>query len=161
MDLRRSGRVLAAGALGAALALSPTAAQAVPAAPPDLAAHRVADGTAHGAVAWFRQHAGDASYEGYCETAVERAYGTSGVWPSANAHWQAALDTGAAHPGHRNPPPGAFVFWNSGEWGHVGVADGAGGFHSTSIGGAIGHAAGLDHFAGYLGWSDPAVPARP
>jgi hypothetical protein len=53
---------------------------------------------------------------------------------------------------------GAFVYWNTSQYGHVGIADGAGGFYSSSVDGAIGHGDSLDYFVNCLGWSDPQVP---
>lgn len=119
-----------------------------------------ADGTPQGAVDWYKARNGDASYEGMCEKAAENAYGTTGVWPSAIAHWNGAIDAGKAHPGDTNPPLGAFVYWNTSQYGHVGVADGNGGFWASSVGGAIGHSDDLGYYGDvYLGWSDPQVPA--
>ncbi|HYJ70740.1 MAG TPA: CHAP domain-containing protein [Nocardioidaceae bacterium] len=116
------------------------------------------DGTADGAIQWMQEHDGDSSYEGYCEMAVENAWGTTGQWPSAIDHWYGAVNAGKAHEGDYNPPAGAFVYWNTSQYGHVGIADGAGGFYSSSYGGAIGHGDSLDYFVNYLGWSDPQVP---
>jgi hypothetical protein len=116
------------------------------------------DGTPEGAVQWMQANQGDSSLEGYCELAVEKAYGTSGQWPSAIDHWYGAINAGKAHEGDYNPPAGAFVYWNTSQYGHVGIADGAGGFYSTSVNGAIGYSDNLDYFVNYLGWSDPQVP---
>lgn len=117
------------------------------------------DGTIAGAIEWMQQHKGDTGWEEYCEKAVENAYGTTGVWPSAIAHWNGAIAAGKAHKGNTNPPKGAFVYWNTSQYGHVGIADGSGGFYSTSINGAIGHSTTLSYFQNYLGWSDAQVPA--
>ncbi|GAA0512912.1 hypothetical protein A8924_6200 [Saccharopolyspora erythraea NRRL 2338] len=136
---------------------APALVQQAPAALP--AAADPADGTAEGAVEWFKSKQGDTSYEGLCEKAVENAWGTTGVWPSAIAHWQGAVDAGKAHEGDTNPPKGAFVYWNISQYGHVGIADGNGGFYSSGIDGAIGHQDSLSYFGDYLGWSDPQVPA--
>ena len=111
------------------------------------------DGTIAGAIAWMQNHAGNTGYEGYCEKAVENAYGTTGVWASAIAHWNA----GVHHTGS-TAPKGAFVYWNTSQFGHVGIADGNGGFYSSSINGAIGHATSVSHFQNYLGWTNAQVP---
>jgi hypothetical protein len=111
------------------------------------------DGTIAGAIAWMQNHAGNTGYEGYCEKAVENAYGTTGVWASAIAHWNA----GVHHTGS-TAPKGAFVYWNTSVYGHVGIADGNGGFYSSSINGAIGHATSVSHFQNYLGWTNAQVP---
>lgn len=164
--LNRSTRLATVCAAATALAFAPaltTTASAAPATT-EPAVERPAvlaspgDGTAEGAIEWFEQNAGDTSYEGLCEKAVENAWGTTGVWPSAIAHWQGAIDAGKAHEGDTNPPKGAFVYWNTSEYGHVGIADGNGGFYSSSIDGALGHADDLSYFGNYLGWSDPQVP---
>ncbi|GGI75154.1 hypothetical protein GCM10011581_10230 [Saccharopolyspora subtropica] len=117
------------------------------------------DGTAQGAIEWFQARIGDTSYQGLCEKAVENAWGTTGVWPSAIAHWKGAVRAGKAHTDGSTPPKGAFVYWDISRYGHVGIADGKGGFYATSVNGAIGHANSLSYFDNYLGWSDPQVPA--
>ena len=117
------------------------------------------DGTAQGAIDWYAARQGSTDYEEYCEMAAENAWGTTGVWPSAVAHWQGAIDAGKAHPGDTNPPLGAFVYWNTSQYGHVGVSDGHGGFWATSYHGAIGHGTDLGYYGGYYGWSNPQVPA--
>lgn len=111
------------------------------------------DGTPAGAVEWMRDNLGYSGLEGSCERAVELAYGTSGIWPSAIAHWQGAPEhtSGTA-------PAGSFVYWNISQWGHVGIADGSGGFYSTSVNGAIGHESNVDYFSNYLGWTPGARP---
>ncbi|TDD05661.1 CHAP domain-containing protein [Saccharopolyspora terrae] len=165
----RPGRVAATG-LAAALILAPLTAQAALATPAPAAAPAAmapaavtpfdaGDGTAQGAVEWFEARAGDTSYEGMCEMAAENAWGVTGVWPSAIDHWNGAVAAGKAHTDGSTPPAGAFVYWNISEYGHVGIADGNGGFHSSSVNGAIGHADSTSYFANYLGWSDPQVPA--
>lgn len=115
----------------------------------------VADGdvsvqqTAAGAVKWFSDRRGSTAYEHYCERAVRLAWNRSTHHASAIDHWRSS--DGARHTTGR-PPKGAFVFWNISQWGHVGVADGNGGFWSTGVNGRIGHAASTSHFGSYLGW---------
>ena len=145
-------------ALAIAIVSADVAVPANPAAAEGVTVEAAADGTARGAIEWFRAHRGDTGYEGYCEMAAENAYGTTGVWESAIAHWNGAIEAGKAHRGDRNPPLGAFVYWNTSVWGHVGVADGEGGVYSTSVGGAIGRIDNLGYFTEYLGWSDSQVP---
>jgi hypothetical protein len=114
-----------------------------------------ADGTPAGAVQWYKNHMGSTGWQGYCEKAVENAYGTTGIWASANAHW-----TGASpkHTDGSKPPLGSFVYWNISAYGHVGIADGSGGIYATSIGGKIGHATSVHYFNNYRGWTPAAVP---
>ena len=102
------------------------------------------------ALAWFHARAGSSAYEHYCEKAVENSYGRSGVYASAYVDWQS--QGGHRHPGNMNPPRGALVFWKTSVFGHVGVANGNGGFCSTSINGHIGCAK-LPYFQNYLGWA--------
>lgn len=112
------------------------------------------DGTPSGAVAWYKARIGSTAYQGYCELAAEKAYGTSGVWASANAHWY------GAGPKHTTgtPPTGSFVYWNISKYGHVGISDGKGGAYATSVNGAIGHISSLNAFNNYRGWTPAAVP---
>lgn len=129
------------------------------------APNAAADGTPSGAVQWFQAHNGSTGWQGLCEKAVENAYGTTGVWASANAHWYGAPQ----HPGNYSPPLGAFVYWDVGTYGHVGISDGAGGFWASSVNGRIGHVTksggGYDYYrnvagwnATYRGWTPAAVP---
>ncbi|HEY3511574.1 MAG TPA: CHAP domain-containing protein [Kribbella sp.] len=106
------------------------------------------------AINWFAARNGSTAYQGYCEKAVENAYGTTGVYASAIANWNDAVRRGAAHKGDLNPPKGALVFWNISSYGHVGVATGDGNFWATSVSGAIGKRA-LPYFSNYLGWAQP------
>jgi hypothetical protein len=119
-----------------------------------LTAFSSADGTPAGAVAWYRAHLGSTAYQGYCEKAAENAYGTTGIWASANAHWN------GASPKHTSgtPPLGSFVYWNISAYGHVGIADGSGGIYASSIGGKIGHASSVHYFNNYRGWTPAARP---
>src|SRR5262249_29464728 len=98
----------------------------------ELAVLAAADGTPAGAVQWYKNHMGSTGWQGYCEKAVENAYGTTGVWASANAHWNGASPK---HTDGSRPPLGSFVYWNISAYGHVGIADGSGGIYASSIGG--------------------------
>jgi hypothetical protein len=107
------------------------------------------------AIGWMARWTGSAAYNGYCERAVETAFGTTGVYPSAFAHWLDAYRNGRAHPGDLDPPRGAIVFWAVAmPLGHVGISLGDGRFVSTSVRGGIGVAE-LSYFPAYLGWADP------
>lgn len=105
--------------------------------------------TADGAVKWMADRRGSTAYEGYCERAVRLAWNRSTHHASAIDHWRSS--DGARHT-TGTPPRGAFVFWNISQYGHVGIADGNGGFWSTSVGGKIGHPSSLGYFNNYLGW---------
>jgi hypothetical protein len=105
--------------------------------------------TAAGAIKWMSDRRGSTAYEGYCEKAVRLAWSRSTHHASAIAHWRSS--DGARHT-TGTPPKGAFVFWNTSQYGHVGIADGNGGFWSTSVGGKIGHGSSVSYFRNYLGW---------
>jgi hypothetical protein len=101
------------------------------------------------AIAWYRQRAGSRELEHKCERAARMSWGCPAKYGSANAHW--------AHGGPRHtsgrPPKGAFVFWNIGKpYGHVGIADGKGGFWATSVNHKIGHAKSVRFYRNYRGW---------
>jgi cell wall-associated NlpC family hydrolase len=78
-------------------------------------------------------------------------------------HWAAMQSSGHAHPGDRNPPVGALLFYDSGEAaGHVALYLGNNRVLSNDVNGN-GGAYIVDASAietgpwrlGYLGWSDP------
>lgn len=151
-DVRKNparARILAIGAAavlgGALLGVAPaTAAPAHPAAAQQLAAR-----TANQAVAWYRNRNGSTAYEGYCEKAARLAWNRKTHHASAIAHWKSS--DGARHT-TGTPPRGAFVFWNISSYGHVGIADGSGGFWATDVAGHIGHRSSVHYFSHYLGW---------
>jgi hypothetical protein len=113
-----------------------------------------------------------------CDRLACRAYGlSSSGYPTAQAHWDAMLTTGHAHPGDRCPPPGTFAFWStaSGQ-GHVALVSGSDAYcdpthitvisndvldgENATIGGVYEVSltrieTGFVSRANYLGWSDP------
>lgn len=106
---------------------------------------------------------GPAQWSRRCLNFVARAYGytASGV-PTAARFWEAAP---GKHPGDLNPPPGALVFWATGDpAGHVALAAGAGTVLSNDIGGAgtisLVRLSDLTTRWGatYLGWAPPFFP---
>lgn len=101
------------------------------------------------ALKWYHDRAGSTAWEHYCEKAAENSYGRSGVYASAIADWKAQ---GSKRHYNMNPPRGALVFWKTSIYGHVGVANGNGGFCSSSVNGHIGCAK-LPYFQDYLGWA--------
>ncbi|AZP22803.1 hypothetical protein EJC51_46265 [Streptomyces aquilus] len=124
-----------------------TAPDALPAHVPVLPL-RVVPGGADRAIAWYRARLGSRAYEGWCEKAARTAWGCAPKYPSAIAHWK------RSGPKHTTgtPPKGAFVFWNISQFGHVGIADGRGGFYATGVNGRIGHASSVHYYRHYLGW---------
>lgn len=105
--------------------------------------------TAAAAIKWFKSSNGSTAYQGYCERAVRLAWDRKTHHASAIDHWNSS--DGKKHK-TGTPPTGAFVFWNTSQYGHVGIADGNGGFWATSVNGAIGHAKSVHCFNHYLDW---------
>jgi hypothetical protein len=107
------------------------------------------------AVNWELAHAHDQNWDGKCETAVEKAYGTIGRYLTARDNYRAQS---GAHRVHldRYAPRGTLVFFigKDSSSGHVGLSGGDGVNYYTTDGGVI-HLAPYD--SGYLGWS--YVPA--
>ncbi|MET9088871.1 hypothetical protein ABZX77_44525 [Streptomyces sp. NPDC004237] len=116
--------------------------------PTETAPLQVALGGADKAIVWYRARLGSTAYEGWYEKAARTAWGCPPKYPSAIAHWN------RSGPKHTTgtPPQGAFVFWNISKFGHIGIADGRGGFYATGVHGRIGHATGVRYYRNYLGW---------
>ncbi|MEV6404111.1 hypothetical protein AB0M58_14350 [Streptomyces bobili] len=118
-----------------------------------------AAGRAKGMGGWYR----------LCELFVEQAYGTRAVHASANAHWRAAVAGGYAHPGDNRPPPGALLFYDTGQdAGHVALYLGSDKVASNDIhvDGQISIVSRKDLTEGtwrlrYRGWAEPRFPANP
>lgn len=116
------------------------------------------------AVAWAMQFVGNGEYyDNLCLKFVDDAYGAKGKrWPRAIDQWYAAKRGGKAHPGDRNPPIGAQVFWwSQNDARHVALYAGGGMIIST---GADYNRVGLvpwsyfDGYGPYLGWAHPYYP---
>ncbi|GLY76941.1 hypothetical protein Airi01_052080 [Actinoallomurus iriomotensis] len=105
--------------------------------------------TAAQAIQWYSSRKGSTAYEGYCEKAARLSWARATHHPTAIDHWRSS--DGARHT-TGTPPKGAFVFWNISSAGHVGIADGTGGFWATSVKGKIGHATSVHYYSHYLGW---------
>ncbi|WP_412539020.1 hypothetical protein R8Z50_24600 [Longispora sp. K20-0274] len=71
-----------------------------------------ADPNADSAIAFARARLGHTDWNNQCELFVERAYGTSGRFATALAHYRWQRDNGRIHTGSV-PPPGAAVFFTS------------------------------------------------
>lgn len=113
-----------------------------------------------GAVGWYRR----------CDNFVAQVYGygSSGS-PTADGHWARLVDAGLAHPGDGAPPPGALLFYDTHDVGHVALYLGNDLVASNDV---------LDTFKGqgkiaivhrneltngrwrlrYRGWAQPAFP---
>jgi hypothetical protein len=126
----------------------------------------VASAAAEQAISWMRARLGNTSYDGYCLTAVYRAYlsGSRDITAglpfgpahgSAYSYWTVARDR---HPGDHNPPRGALVFFRSaaGAPGHVAISLGNGQMISTYDGRTHGiHTLAINSYdpSRYLGWA--------
>lgn len=117
--------------------------------------------SAREAVAWAMQYVGSGeSYDGLCLGFVDDAYSPSGSrMPTAISQWYRAKAAGFGHPGDRNPPVGAHVFWLSGNPAkHVAIYAGGGMVISTGAdGGRVGLVPMeyLDSYGPYIGWASP------
>lgn len=100
------------------------------------------------AIRWFKNRIGHTNYEGWCELAVERAFGTEGVFDNPRENW----GTRHKHFPFSKAPRGALVFYNTSASGHVAISLGDGRIISTSVGGKIGIAR-IDYFQNPIGWA--------
>ncbi|MFK4184354.1 hypothetical protein ACI2L4_10095 [Streptomyces sparsogenes] len=124
------------------------------------------------AIAGARHLEGDRGWYRRCDNFVAQAYGhgSSGS-ATANVHWNRLVDAGLAHPGDNAPPPGALLFYDTGETaGHVALYLGNDQVASNDI---------LDAYKGegkmaivrrkeitdgrwrlrYRGWAEPSFPS--
>jgi len=115
------------------------------------------------AASWAIQQAksGASGWHNYCEKFVESAWGKPGRYASAISHWGVAVREKRAHQG-KDAPPGAFVFWGGGQYGHTAISIGGGKVVSTDI---LRHGkadiVNIDTITKrwnkpYLGWADPS-----
>jgi hypothetical protein len=100
------------------------------------------------AISLFESRIGTTRYEGYCERAVENAFGTQGHYGSAIQDWRSQDQ----HTDFRNAPRGAMVFYNTSSNGHVALSLGDGRVVSSSAHGRVGIVP-IDHFQRPLGWA--------
>lgn len=116
------------------------------------------------AVAWAMKFVGNgAYYDNLCLKFVDDAYGANGSRVGrAIDQWYRALGAGKGHPGDRNPPIGAQVFWHSGNPArHIALYAGGGMVIST---GADYNRVGfvsmsyMDSYGPYIGWAEPYYP---
>jgi hypothetical protein len=121
------------------------------------------------AIAWARQYLGKNYDSGLCLLFVEQAYSAAGISigaaPTAVGYWNGDPRGYARHPGDKNPPVGALVFWGatkSNSAGHVGIYEGGHTVISTSSWPESGDQVHEWSFSGrnaagypYLGWLLP------
>lgn len=100
------------------------------------------------AIQRFESRIGTTRYEGYCERAVENAFGTQGHYASAIQDWHSQDQ----HSDWRHAPRGAMVFYNTSSNGHVALSLGDGRVVSSSAHGRVGIVP-IDHFQNPLGWA--------
>ncbi|GAA4901418.1 NlpC/P60 family protein [Actinomycetospora succinea] len=96
----------------------------------------------------FESRIGTTRYEGYCERAVENAFGTQGHYGSARQDWRSQDQ----HSDWQNAPRGAMVFYNTSANAHVALSLGDGRVVSSSAHGKVGIVP-IDHFQHPLGWA--------
>ena len=105
---------------------------------------------------------------GKCDHGTGVAYTPGHSWANSHSNspsaWQHWLDTPASykHQGDTNPPAGALMFWEGGQYGHAALSVGNGMVGSTDIGGTGTYK--IVPFTDfkqkwgnlqYLGWTDP------
>lgn len=116
------------------------------------------------AVAWAMGMVGGGSqYNGLCLGFVDDAYGATGArQPRAIDQWNTAKGAGKGHPGDRNPPVGAQVFWASNNPArHIAIYIGGGMVISTGVdSGRVGIVpmSFLDGYGPYIGWAEAYYP---
>jgi hypothetical protein len=96
----------------------------------------------------FESRIGTTRYEGYCERAVENAFGTQGHYGSARQDWRSQDQ----HADWRHAPRGAMVFYDTSANAHVALSLGDGRVVSSSAHGRVGVVP-IDHFRRPLGWA--------
>ena len=89
---------------------------------------------------------------GYCERFVERAFGTSGRFYSAQTNYNTQRAAGRIHT-DTNPPRGTLVFYTYSDLGHVGISLGDGRVVSTKVSGPVRVTPVTGWGLTYLGWS--------
>jgi len=114
------------------------------------------------AVAWAMNWLGKgSSYDGLCLGFVDDSYAAPGDKRVGTAigQWYRAKEAGKGHPGDRNPPVGAHVFWWSGNPArHIAIYAGNGMVISTGVDGdRVGMRSMdyMDSYGPYVGWSEP------
>lgn len=96
----------------------------------------------------FESRIGTTRYEGYCERAVENAFGTQHHYASAREDWRSQDQ----HTDWRHAPRGAMVFYDTSANAHVALSLGDGRVVSSSAHGRVGVVP-IDHFRRPLGWA--------
>jgi hypothetical protein len=110
-----------------------------------------ADPRASEAVAFAKARLGHTDWNNECELFVERAFGTSGRFATATAHYQWQKSSGRIHTGSV-PPAGAAVFFTSTtSAGHVMLS--IGGNSAISTGPSVYQTSTFRQRSDYLGWA--------
>ncbi|MEJ2889361.1 hypothetical protein [Actinomycetospora aeridis] len=100
------------------------------------------------AIERFESRIGTTRYEGYCERAVENAFGTQHHYASAREDWRSQDQ----HRDWQHAPRGAMVFYDTSANAHVALSLGDGRVVSSSAHGRVGIVP-IDHFQHPLGWA--------
>jgi len=116
--------------------------------------------TAKEAVARLKQWAnqGMGGYADQCLRLADDAYGATARTTTALAQWSRAKNAGVAHPGDRDIPVGAQMFWStSSPAGHIATYVGSGKVVTNMPGGGLEiidwHE--INEWGPYLGWASP------
>jgi hypothetical protein len=110
-----------------------------------------ADPRASEAIAFAKARIGHTDWNNQCELFVERAFGTSGRFATARAHYQWQRDNGRIHTGSV-PPPGAAVFFTSTtSAGHIMLS--IGNNTAISTGPSVYQTSTFRNRSDYLGWA--------
>jgi hypothetical protein len=110
-----------------------------------------ADPNAASAIAFAKARLGHTDWNNECELFVERAYGTSGRFATATAHYQWQKANGRIHTGSV-PPAGAAVFFTSTtSAGHIMLS--IGGNSAISTGPTVYQTSTFRQRSDYLGWA--------
>ncbi len=116
--------------------------------------------TAKEAVARLKQWAnqGMGGYSDQCLRLADDAYGATARTTTALAQWSRAKNAGVAHPGDRDIPVGAQMFWStSNPAGHIATYVGDGKVVTNMPGGGLEIIdwRELNEWGPYLGWASP------
>jgi NlpC/P60 family len=110
-----------------------------------------ADSDAAKAVRWAKARIGHTDWNRQCELFVERAYGTSGRFATATAHYKWQKRNGRIHTGSVAPAGSVVFFTSDSSAGHVMLAIGGG--KAISTGPKVYQSNNYASRRDYLGWA--------
>lgn len=100
---------------------------------------------------------GTSAWKQLCEKLARTAYGLSGTFPSAFAHFRAIPANKKRNKDAEGAPTGALGFWNTGPYGHIAVSTGNGSFFTNLSDGTVGikSASQLANWGPLMGVTEP------